>query len=131
MWTKTRVDAPGNTRVPTRVKPCPRRARARADWYSGHSRDGGTAKIAQQSLGEGYVCFPQLAPIPMSDILRLRLLGRCRMNLCPVLVCTYAPRRTPYTRMLSRVEAWTVYKYNETCEPHNITSLLSLARDID
>lgn len=49
----------------------------------------------------------------------------------PVLVCTYAPRRAPYTRMLSRVEAWTVYKYNETCEPHNITSLLSLARDID
>lgn len=48
-----------------------------------------------------------------------------------VLVCTYAPRRTPYTRMLSRVEARTVYKYNETCEPHNITSLLSLARDID
>lgn len=81
MWTKTRVDA-RVTRVPTR-KNRARRARARADWYSGHSRDGGTAKIAQQSLGEGYVCFPQLAPIPMSDILRLRLLGRCRMNLCP------------------------------------------------
>lgn len=81
MWTETRVDAPGNTRAHAQNRA--RRARARADWYSGHSRDGGTAKIAQQSLGEGYVCFPQLAPIPMSDILRLRLLGRCRTNLCP------------------------------------------------
>lgn len=74
MWTKTRVDA-RVTRVPTR-KTVPAVRALAADWYSGHSRDGGTAKIAQQSLGEGYVCFPQLAPIPMSDILRLRLLGR-------------------------------------------------------
>lgn len=58
---------PGNTRAHAQNRA--RRARARADWYSGHSRDRGTAKIAQQSLGEGYVCFPQLAPIPMSDIL--------------------------------------------------------------
>lgn len=129
MWTKTRVDA-RVTRVPTRKTVPAVRALAPIG-TPGTRANGGTAKIAQQSLGEGYVCFPQLAPIPMSDILRLRLLGRRRMNLCPFLACTYAPRRTPYTRMLSRVEAWTVYKYNETCEPHNITSLLSLARDID
>lgn len=36
MWTKTRVDAPGNTRAHAQ-NPRARRARARADWYSGHS----------------------------------------------------------------------------------------------
>lgn len=81
MWTKTRVDA-RVTRVPTRKTVPAVRALAPIG-TPGTRANGGTAKIAQQSLGEGYVCFPQLAPIPMSDILRLRLLGRCRMNLCP------------------------------------------------
>lgn len=73
---------PGNTRAHAQNRA--RAVRAPAPIGTPGTRaNGGTAKIAQQSLGEGYVRFPQLAPIPMSDILRLRLLGRCRMNLCP------------------------------------------------
>lgn len=121
MWTKAGVVMPGNTRAHAQ----------QPDWHSEHSRDGNgenSTAIPRRGIP---VCFPQLAPIPISDILRVCLLARYRTSPSLVFVCTYAPRRTPYTRALSRVEARTVYKYNETCEPHNITSLLSLARDID
>lgn len=92
--------------------------RARADWYSGHTGATGTAKIAPRSLWRGIRVFSAISTY--TDILRL-------LSNEPSLVfaCTYAPRRTPYTRMLSRVEARTVYKYNETCEPHNIIAVLS------
>lgn len=45
-------------------------------------------------------------------------------------VLSNEPSHAPtHAYMLSRIEARTVYKYNETCPPHNITLLL--ARDID
>lgn len=71
VWTKTRVETLA-TRVPMRAKA----ERPLADWHSGHTRATGTAKIAQQSPGEGYMYFPQLAPILISDVLRLCPVGR-------------------------------------------------------
>lgn len=61
MWTKTRVDAPGNTRRP-RARP----ERAFSPIGTPGIRATAMAKIAQQSLGEEYVRFPQLAPMPIS-----------------------------------------------------------------
>lgn len=82
MWTKTRVDA-RVTRVPTRKTVPAVRAPSRRLVLRALARRGNGENSTTILLGEGYVCFPQLAPIPMSDILRLRLLGRRRMNLCP------------------------------------------------
>lgn len=129
MWTKTRVDAPGKHACP-RAKPCRPCAR---------SPIGTPGTRATRGNGENSATIPWRgirvfsAISTYTDERHSPSTSTWALSNEPllVLVCTYAPRRTPYTRMLSRVEAWTVYKYNETCEPHNITSLLSLARDID
>lgn len=129
MWTKTRVDA-RVTRVPTRKTVPAVRARSRRLVLRALARRG-NGENSTTIPWRGIRVFSAISTYTDERHSPSTSTWALSNEPLPVLVCTYAPRRTPYTRMLSRVEAWTVYKYNETCEPHNITSLLSLARDID
>lgn len=73
--------------------------------------------------------FPQLVPIPISGHSHMSVYA---LSNEPLLAHTYArvPRSTyTHARTHARVSRSSVYKYNETCPPHNIMSLL--ARDID